>query len=1003
MAHRLLFIALVTSVLTACPDDKRKLGESCIADGECASGLCFGECLDPDADPDADGVTSQVEVFFGLEPLNPDSDDDGRDDGVEMGGVTDISGSPPNADADAVIDALEPANVDTDGDCIGDELDPDNDAPDISPDHVEAHCAVVLTGVCAGEYSAVDLQCAWDGASFSWVRDDPACLYTAVTAYAADDVCDNGLDDDCDGLTDEGCAPPGCGVGEACDDGDPCTTADVCDGAGGCAGVAVDCSGSNTLCGIARCDVATGHFVVDQPAPDGTVCDDADACTTADVCTAGVCGGTTADCSSFDTACATAACDPANGTCSLLTPVADGTVCDDGDDCTTSDVCSVGTCGGDAVDCSASDTACATASCDPTDGACTVLTPVLDGSVCDDGDVCTTSDVCSAGTCGGSPLDCSGSDTICETASCDPTDGTCSVLTPVVDGTVCDDGDDCTTGDVCTTGTCAGGPLDCSGSDTACETASCDPTDGSCSVLTPVVDGTVCDDGNACTTETCQAGVCQGAPVDCDDGDACTTDSCDPGGGCLNECLAMNAITNQCSGSGVCKVLDCDPAWADLDGTFANGCEAPRRLVYVDGPNNSTVPDGSSANPWVTLGDALNPVNLQAGDAIIVQPGTYSEDPTVPAGFGHVAIRAQAGAVLQGLLDVNADNTFVEGLTIQPAGFALDASADNVTVRDVTVVGGPGVRGGIRIVGQEARVRNVAVSDILPDPGDGFPGAAVFVQGTCDVDGVVASNIRGPDGDTQDIAWEGYAVGCISTGPGINVVRNVEARTIVGGSPTANISSSPALLVGFAAAVYISGGTTAVVERVLAWDLAGGNGNDNYTGTSPANGGDAAAVWVQTVGQAIIRGVSAAQLTPGQAGNNGGPPASPGITAGVQFPESVGTATIADLIVSGADVCVSDPDGASTVTDSILHACGVATDAAVLDATVVIDDPLFVDPVTTGDLHLQVSSPGIDTGTASLACSDEPAPNGCRANMGFYGGTVEATSAPAANHCAVCP
>ncbi len=80
----------------------------------------------------------------------------------------------------------------------------------------------------------------------------------------------------------------------------------------------------------------------------------------------------------------------------------DGLPCDDGSECTESDICGAGVCAG---------------------------APVLDGTACDDGNQCTTLDQCEAGVCAGST---------------------------VADGTPCDDGSGCTRPDTCQTGTCTG-------------------------------------------------------------------------------------------------------------------------------------------------------------------------------------------------------------------------------------------------------------------------------------------------------------------------------------------------------------------------------------------------------------------------------------------------------------------------------------------------------------------------------------------------------------------
>ena len=88
------------------------MGEACVSDGECASGLCFSECLAPDADADADGITNAVVVHFGKNPLSADSDGDGKPDGDEYGAARTTLDSPPDIDADDRIDALDSAIID---------------------------------------------------------------------------------------------------------------------------------------------------------------------------------------------------------------------------------------------------------------------------------------------------------------------------------------------------------------------------------------------------------------------------------------------------------------------------------------------------------------------------------------------------------------------------------------------------------------------------------------------------------------------------------------------------------------------------------------------------------------------------------------------------------------------------------------------------------------------------------------------------------------------------
>ena len=63
-------------------------------------------------------------------------------------------------------------------------------------------------------------------------------------------------------------------------------------------------------------------------------------------------------------------------------------------------------------------------------------------------------------------------------------------------------------------------------------------------------------------------------------------------------------------------------------------------------------------------------------------------------------------------------------------------------------------------------------------------------------------------------------------------------------------------------------------------------------------------------------------------------------------------------------------------------------------------DPLFVD--ATMNVHLKANSPAIDAGDPAAPYCGEPAPNGCRVDLGAYGGTAHATPKAGAEQCA-CP
>src|SRR5262249_51063220 len=93
-------------------------------------------------------------------------------------------------------------------------------------------------------------------------------------------------------------------------------------------------------------------------------------CTQTDSCSAGVCNGSNpVVCSAQDQCHNAGSCNTQTGLCSNPAK-ANGTSCNDGFACTTSDVCTAGTCGGSAVVCAAGADACHPGVCNPSNGSC---------------------------------------------------------------------------------------------------------------------------------------------------------------------------------------------------------------------------------------------------------------------------------------------------------------------------------------------------------------------------------------------------------------------------------------------------------------------------------------------------------------------------------------------------------------------------------------------------------------------------------------------------------
>ena len=234
------------------------------------------------------------------------------------------------------------------------------------------------TCACTDTASALGLNtfCFSGSDALGWCTGERTCTPDGMSACSvgppSDEVCD-GLDNDCDGETDEG----------LCVDENPCTE-DLCNPETGCA------------------------F---EPLT-GTPCDDQDACTD-DLCQAGACVGTPIEFPDPGP-CAEVVCDPITGDQVVFVPGA----CDDGDICTTNDQCVAGACVGSFDPPGPPpEEACMGWTCDGGGG---WWVAPLTGDPCEDGDPCTAGDSCDAGVCvSGGPDPCDDANT-CTADSCEP-------------------------------------------------------------------------------------------------------------------------------------------------------------------------------------------------------------------------------------------------------------------------------------------------------------------------------------------------------------------------------------------------------------------------------------------------------------------------------------------------------------------------------------------------------------------------------------------------------
>ncbi|MFT5433153.1 MAG: hypothetical protein ACI9OJ_003858, partial [Myxococcota bacterium] len=604
---------------TACDD-----GDLCTQADECTAGMCGSstptcvpsdnECIKNTCDT-TNGSCTPVPAFG-------NSCDDGllctSGDSCDIGGtcVGDVIQCP-LATVPCDVNVCDP----TSGNCVGVPEIPGKSCDDGNLCTVATTCGV---GGCTGQP-----KCSDDGNSCTAETCDPTSGACETSPLEDGTECDDGnactgvgscatnaclagqpiaCDDDGDSCTIESCdVTLGCQHipapdGASCNDGFPCTSNEKCN-EGACeGGLPTVCAADGDPCTDESCEPGVGCIGTQKA--DGTSCDDSDECTIDETCDGGLCSGAPLACTT-ENDCLFPQCDSGLGC--LFVSQADGAACDDGNPCTQATQCDVGGClGGIAVNCPAPEDPCLVSFCDVSTGQCTTG-PAPDGGQCDDGNPCTLSDLCGGGEClSGEPFDCGEPEDDCQQRACNTVTGTCD-LSSKANGTLCDEDNPCATAGICAEGSCTSVlEVECDDPDDPCLVGVCDKKTGECTT-SPGNNGSACDPGDPCLVDgQCSQGSCGGGTsVGCpDDGDSCTVETCESGVGCVTNPQDDGtpcADLDPCTDATLCNAGSCSGGVqltcpADGQPCTDDACVSGIGCIYPPSTDGSPCEDGNACS-----------------------------------------------------------------------------------------------------------------------------------------------------------------------------------------------------------------------------------------------------------------------------------------------------------------------------------------------------------------------------------------------------------------------
>jgi len=153
---------LLFFVMGCRPKEMRLIGSSCTGDGQCESGVCINSvCRDSVGDFDGDGLSNGEEKsYYHTDPNNADTDGDGLSDGEEVGNGNGPPPDDDGDGIINALESNKLGNGDPDHDCIPDQMDTQNNVyNDPSKQEDKLKQWFCLKGICTSQSDKITAKC----------------------------------------------------------------------------------------------------------------------------------------------------------------------------------------------------------------------------------------------------------------------------------------------------------------------------------------------------------------------------------------------------------------------------------------------------------------------------------------------------------------------------------------------------------------------------------------------------------------------------------------------------------------------------------------------------------------------------------------------------------------------------------------------------------------------------------------------------------------------------